>query len=97
MPDVLPEITLRAAAVVPPMTVFFPPDCTNAIASSLAMAAVPAALVPIKLPRICVPKIGVLGDEIRMPVLLPDIRFRAAGVVPPITLFWELVTTETPF
>ena len=97
MPAVLPEITLRAAAVVPPITVFFPPTCTNAMASSLAIAAVPAALVPIRLPRICVPRIGVLEDEIRMPVPLPEITFRAAGIKPPITLLCELVDTDTPF
>ena len=77
---VLPEMMLRAAGVVPPMTLNVPP---MAIPTWLRNAAVPATLVPIRLPRTMLP-----CERIRIPPplltapMLPETTFCSIVVAP---------------
>src|SRR5689334_5748928 len=85
-----PEITFRAAGVLPPMV---DPDTAewNEMPMPFGSAPVPAALVPIRLPWMrwpLPPLLNVLPTPI--PAAEPESRLREAGVVPPI------VTLATP-
>ena len=80
----LPEMTLRASTVVPPMRAFVDPAPTATPTCPFAKARVPVTSVPIKLP--CT----VLPEPPPRPTpspIFPEIRLRAAGVVPPMVQF----------
>ena len=77
---VLPEITLRAAAVVPPRVWPVPPRETPEPA--LARAVVPAALVPIRLPLMT--RLLVSASRAMPLEVLPEIRLPAPATVPPM-------------
>ena len=66
-----PEITLRAPESIPPMMLLVEPDEIAMPTVSLQTAPVPAALVPIKLPRMML-----LPPLIRIPdAPFPEMRF----------------------
>ena len=78
------EMMLRALTVVPPMRSFEPPSIMPL--SVFPRARVPVTSVPIRLPCTMFPV-----PPIEMPEpIFPEIKLRASGVVPPITLFEEL-------
>jgi hypothetical protein len=78
---VLPETTLPAPAVVPPIVLPLP--CWVKIPKApLATAAVPAASVPIKFPA----TISRNPSVIKMPTSFPEMTLPAPAVAPPITL-----------
>src|SRR5437867_10754528 len=87
-PDVLPEITLAAAAVVPPMVLLEAPPAMETPVPLGKAAGVAAALRPILLPwtrLLLVPE-----SVIRIPApVLPEIKLPAPAAVPPIVLLWE--------
>ena len=79
---VLPEITFPAPAGVPPTVL---PEVLKKIPtpSPLARAAVPAAVVPMKLPWMTLPSVP--RSVITRPIdELPEMTLREAAVVPPI-------------
>ncbi len=81
---VFPEMTFPAPALVPPIVLLDAPDSIS-IPAALGTAAVPAALVPIKLPCTVFPLVP--GPMIWIPKkAFPEITLRAAAVVPPIRL-----------
>ena len=80
--QILPEMTLRAPAFVPPTVLPCPP---REIPATLPRAAVPVTSVPIRFPCTKFP-VG-SNPEIVMPFpSLPEIKFLASGTVPPIVL-----------
>src|SRR5205085_11921291 len=80
----LPEMTLRAAAVVPPTVVFCAPE-EMPKPSPLAMATVPAAFVQLKLPWTMLLFVPVpVSTMPRLP--LDETILRAAGGVLPLAL-----------
>ena len=80
MPLAFPEITLRAPGVMPPMVLLALAEIL--IPVPLPRSADPVRSVPMKLPlhRFPVP------PKRATPVVLFEIRLRAAGVVPPMML-----------
>ena len=88
----LPEIKFRYALPAPPTVLPDAPAPMPMPTPTLPMAAVPARLVPMRLPWIWLPVEP--APPMLMPSLaLPEIRLRAAAVVPPITLLAELSST----
>ena len=89
-----PEMTLRAPDVVPPMTLPLAPVWMNT-PTLFSSSAVPAALVPMKLPWIWLPFVP--APKIITPVLLfPEMTLRAPAVAPPMTLPWAPSKIRTP-
>jgi hypothetical protein len=82
-PVLLPEMMLRAAGEVPPMTTLALLALTP---TPLRSGAVPAASVPIRLPCMTVPGAAALTP----PASLPEMRLPAPGSVPPTTLPTEV-------
>jgi hypothetical protein len=84
----LPEITLRAATFEPPTKLFvaFPRRAMPALLPTrqLLTAAVPSALVPIRLPWIWVP---LALTTLTPPKSLPESRLPAPATLPPIREF----------
>ena len=87
----LPEMTLRAPAVVPPISVLGAPLINTPAsllpASLLGRATVPVESVSIKFPCNRFPAASL--PKIRTPELWPEMTLRAPGVVPPIRLLGE--------
>jgi hypothetical protein len=93
-------MTFRAAAVVPPIVLFADPKFIKTPSETFATATVPVTSVPMKLPCTRLPE-RVPPMEIPGP-LLPEMRLRAPGAVPPIVWLEEFpdcpsVTTPVPF
>src|SRR5881296_3191007 len=91
-------MTLRAAAVVPPIVLLWEPLATTIPPCTFAMAAVPAALVPIRLPCMLVPVVtlGVVSVRKIPAPLFPEITLPAPAAVPPIVLFGPKTSTPGP-
>ena len=70
----LPEMTLRCDADVPPIVVLVLPLPTRMPTPEFATAAVPAALTPIRLPRTIVPVLVPLVPSVMPLRSLPEIR-----------------------
>src|SRR5262249_50068365 len=90
----LPEMTLPAAAVVPPMVFAVAPLRMLTPVPPLGRAAVPAALVPMKFPA------TVLFDAPgmrRRAAPLPEMTLPAAAVVPPMVFAEAPAVTITPW
>jgi hypothetical protein len=84
IPMPLPEMTLPAAAVSPPITLFVVPVLPVSMKMPfppLPSGATPNALRPIQLPWIT---LLVPPCRSRPALVLPERRFRSAGAVPPI-------------
>src|SRR4051812_38042268 len=76
----LPEMTLRAPALVPPMVLFVEPYSIATPSDPLGTAAVPAAFVPMRLPSTVSP----LAERNQTPLAwLPEITFPEPAAVPP--------------
>src|SRR5215211_4166826 len=104
----LPEMTLRALAVVPPIVLrcvgdsAADPQHSSTPACVFGMAPVPLAFVPMKLPRI---RLSVAPSSTKTPPLvLPEIRLHAPvqgppGVVPdvPPSVLFVPPSTTTPY
>ena len=80
IPSSLPEMMLRAPACAPPITLLKERD-SILTPTTLEIASVPAALVPIKLP--CTWLFPASLPVIQMPVIWPEIRLPAPDAVPP--------------
>src|SRR5436190_3614635 len=93
-PSRLPEMTLRAAATVPPIVV--PGAEITSTPRTLPSAAPPPGVVPMKLPATRFP----WPPEITTPLSpLPETRLRTPLVVPPIAFSWvptPATTTPSP-
>ncbi len=93
---VWPAMTLPAPGVVPPTVLLMALARISTPVSPLGKAAVPAALVPMKFPWMMFPVEP--ATEISTPSEpLPEIRLRAAGVVPPMRLLAEPLVMNTPW
>src|SRR3954464_4821910 len=100
----LPEITFRAPAAPPPIVLFGALlICTPTV--RLAIAPVPAALVPIKLPCTLLPEAAEPPAIATPMVALPEITLPAPDAVPPTVLFgaaliwmpcWAFATAAVP-
>ena len=89
-----PEMTFRAAAVVPPTVL---PDAPVSIlmpSSELATAPVPAALVPIRFPTTRLPVVPAV--RICTPETFPPMTLPAPAAVPPTVLFVAPLSIWTP-
>ena len=88
----LPEMRLPAPAAVPPMVLLLAPLVTATPAPPLGIRAVPDTLLPMKLPDTMFP-VAAAPRMITPWAVLPEITFRSAAVVPPITLFGDEMNT----
>src|SRR5581483_3045180 len=90
---VLPEITFRSAAVEPPIMLPFDPPCSSTPPLAFGIAAVPAAFVPIKFPRMSLFEAGCakVGSNNETPVLLlPEMTL-------PMTWLPDTLMIKTPW
>src|SRR2546427_8631495 len=88
----LPVITLRSAAVVPPIELLR--AASRDMPGPLSRATLPVTSVPIRLPTTTLPR---ASPPIMRLAPLPEMRFRAASVVPPIVQKLDPVPrTPTP-
>ena len=95
-PDwLLPEMTLRAAAVVPPTVLLVVPALRTTPLLPLKSPADPAALTPMKLPATVLPVVPAALMLTPGPVL-PEMRLPAPAVVPPMVLLLAPPVTTTP-
>jgi hypothetical protein len=91
----LPETTLRACGVVPPIVLDGAPSTTIPPSPALPSAAEPAASRPTRLPATRLPE--VVAPEISTPSpVLPEITLPAPAIVPPIVLSVDPVLINTP-
>jgi hypothetical protein len=74
----LPAMMLRAATLVPPITLLL--ERTSIAVPVCVIAFPPVTSVPMKFPSTTLP----VPLRMTIPVALPEMRFRAAAVVPPI-------------
>src|SRR5262245_3973124 len=88
-------MTLRAAAVVPPIVLPLAPPAICTPPTPLARAAQPAALRPMKLPSTTLFLVPAPSIETPLPPL-PELTLRAAAVVPPIVLPLATMLMDTP-
>ncbi len=89
----MPEMRLRAAAVVPPTRTFVPVE--KIPSPRLPRATVPVLSVPMKFPSITVFAAGARISMLRPP-LLPPMTFRSAGPSPPMVTFDSVTYTPSP-